>query len=76
MHELTGQTFAALQGSATGLDLLEGLAAAGEFGNDGIDGRSPDEGLGIFVPRGEGLCRKWAFENRAERTCFGQNARK
>jgi hypothetical protein len=35
------------------LDLFEGLAAAGEFGDDGIDGRSPDEGLGIFVPRGE-----------------------
>ena len=29
------------------------MAAASEFGNDGIDGRSPDEGLWILVPRGE-----------------------
>lgn len=40
-------------GSATGLNLFKGLAAAGKFGNDGIDRRSPDERLGVFVPRGE-----------------------
>jgi hypothetical protein len=34
--------------SAIGLDLHKGLAAAGWFGNDGIDGRSPDASLGKF----------------------------
>jgi len=30
--------------------LFEGLAATGKFGNDGIDGRRPDEGFRVFVP--------------------------
>jgi hypothetical protein len=32
------------------LDLLKGLAAAGEFGDDGFHGGGPNEGLGGFVP--------------------------
>ena len=33
--------------------MFEGLAAAGEFANDGIDGCGPDKGFGIFVPGDE-----------------------
>ena len=35
--------------------MFESLAAAGEFGDNGIDGRGPDEGLWIFVPSREEL---------------------
>jgi hypothetical protein len=37
------------------LDLFKGLAATGEFGNDGIDGGGPDEWFGVFVPSGQKL---------------------
>ena len=40
---------AARRGTAR-LDLLQGLAAAREFGLDRFDGGSPDEGVGVFVP--------------------------
>ena len=46
---------ATLRAGATRLDLFEGLAAPGEFGNDGVDGRSPKERLRVFVPRGQEL---------------------
>ena len=35
---------------ATGLDLLQGLAAPRQLGLNGSDGRRPDEGLGVFIP--------------------------
>jgi len=38
-----------------GLISLQSLTALGEFGLDGFDGGSPDEGLGFFVPRSEKL---------------------
>jgi hypothetical protein len=38
-------------GCATGLDLFESLAAAGEFSHDRVDGGRPDEGFRIFIPR-------------------------
>ena len=37
------------------MDLLEGLPAAAEFGDDGIDRRRPNERLRIFVPGGQEL---------------------
>ena len=37
------------------MDLFEGLAATGEFGHDGIDRRSPNEGLRIFIPHDKEL---------------------
>jgi hypothetical protein len=44
LHELAGQTPASLRDSASGLDLFQCLAAAGEFGHDGFDGGGPDKG--------------------------------
>ena len=35
---------------ATGLDLLESLAASRKLSLDGLDGGSPDKGFGIFIP--------------------------
>ena len=46
---------AAFRNGATGLDLFEGLATTGEFGDDGIDRGSPNERLRIFVPGGKEL---------------------
>jgi hypothetical protein len=40
-------------GSASRLDLFQGLAATSEFGDDGLNCGGPDEGLGILVPGGQ-----------------------
>ena len=39
----------------TGLDLFEGLPAACELVLNGFDGRRPDEGSGILIPRRQEL---------------------
>ena len=50
VHELAGLSFACLGSRAAGLDLLKGLSAAREFGDDGFDGSRPHKRSGFLVP--------------------------
>src|SRR5271157_3221142 len=43
--------FSAVRLGAAGLNLFQGLTAAGELFHDRVHGGSPNKGLGIVVPR-------------------------